>query len=73
MARRGHSIHIAHALATNGSLVSPQIARLLAEYDVRTTVSVDGPADSNDCVRMSKKFFNRRRSKLGSCFSRENQ
>lgn len=48
-------IHIAYALTTNGSLVRSDMAEMLGRYDVRTTVSVDGLADSNDGIRVSKK------------------
>lgn len=50
-----HGIQIAYATTTNGSLVTPEIAATLAHYGVTTTVSVDGVADSNDPVRVTKK------------------
>lgn len=50
-----HGLQIAYAMTSNGSLVTPEIAETLARYRVTTTVSVDGLADSNDGVRVTKK------------------
>lgn len=50
-----HGLQIAYAMTTNGSLVSAEIAEMLARYRVTTTVSVDGLSDSNDGVRVLKK------------------
>ena len=50
-----HGLQIAYAMTTNASLVTPEMAELLARYRVTTTVSVDGLSDSNDGVRVTKK------------------
>jgi uncharacterized protein len=50
-----YGVQIAYALTSNGSLVTPEIAESLRRFDVMTTVSVDGLADSNDVARVAKK------------------
>lgn len=49
-----HGIQISYALTTNGSLIKPGMPEILKEYGVYTTVSVDGLADSNDGLRVTK-------------------
>lgn len=52
--RARDGVHVAYALTTNGSLVTEEMPELLARNQVQTTVSIDGLADSNDAVRVSK-------------------
>jgi len=38
-------------LVTNGSLITDKIAKLLADFDVETSISIDGPKEVNDAMR----------------------
>lgn len=42
------------AITTNGSLLSEEIARKLSSYKVLTIVSLDGPPETNDSLRVLK-------------------
>lgn len=41
-------------MVTNGTLIDEELAQTLKKYDVRVTVSVDGPPEINDKLRVDK-------------------
>lgn len=47
-------VELAHSLQTNGVLVTPAWAALLAEHRVRVGVSIDGPAHLHDSRRRTR-------------------
>jgi len=51
-AGRGIAVH--HRVITNGTLLSPATAELLAEIGCHVTISLDGPPDVNDQFRKTK-------------------
>ncbi|MES2964112.1 MAG: radical SAM protein, partial [Bdellovibrionota bacterium] len=50
----GRDIRIRYDIVTNGTLVTPQIAELLASLRANVTVSIDGPPEVNDVNRPTK-------------------
>jgi uncharacterized protein len=49
-ARAGKRIHF--GLTTNATLLTEEVVRFLLEHDIRVTVSIDGPKEVNDAVRV---------------------
>ena len=47
----GRGIDLRFSLTTNGTLVTPEIARMLASFNCHVTVSIDGPPEVNDISR----------------------
>ena len=47
----GRGIHIKYEMVTNATLVTPEIAELLAQMQCHVTVSLDGPPELNDHSR----------------------
>lgn len=50
----GRNIHLRFDIVTNGTLVTPAIAELLAMMSCNVTVSLDGPKEVNDLSRPTK-------------------
>jgi uncharacterized protein len=50
----GRDIALKFDIVTNGTLVTPQVAELLASMGCHVTVSLDGPPDVNDVSRPTK-------------------
>ena len=50
----GRDIRLRFDIVTNGTLVTPKIAELLASMKCNVTVSLDGPPDVNDISRPTK-------------------
>lgn len=42
------------SLTTNGTLLGPEVLAVLAEYQISTTVSIDGPEKVNDVIRVHR-------------------
>lgn len=53
LAVAGRKIKVAYEITTNGTLVTDEVAELLADMNAHVTVSLDGPAEINDRVRPS--------------------
>lgn len=51
---RRPSQQVVHALQTNGTLIDEQWAQFLAEHDVLTGISIDGPQALHDAYRVNK-------------------
>ena len=49
---KGHRMKIHYSITTNASLVNKEIANFLKEYNIRTSVSLDGPKELNDVCRV---------------------
>lgn len=47
-------IQLAFSVTTNGTLITPEVANLLANFNFSVVVSFDGDADSNDKARPAK-------------------
>ncbi len=50
----GRDIRLRYEIVTNGTLVSPLVAELLASMQAHVTVSIDGPPEINDVNRPTK-------------------
>lgn len=50
----GRDIRVRYDIVTNGTLVTPQVAELLASIRANVTVSIDGPPEVNDASRPTK-------------------
>lgn len=50
----GRGIRVQHRVITNGTLLSPANAELLAEIGCHVTISLDGPPEINDRFRKTK-------------------
>ncbi|MEK7358339.1 MAG: radical SAM protein [Bdellovibrionota bacterium] len=50
----GRGIRVRYDIVTNGTLVTPQIADLLASIKANVTVSIDGPPEVNDVSRPTR-------------------
>lgn len=50
----GRTIDLRFSIVTNGTLVTPAIAELLASLKTHVTVSIDGAPDDNDVARLTK-------------------
>jgi uncharacterized protein len=50
-----HGVEIFYAVTTNGSLIDEKVAAVLSDYQVHTTVSVDGTEEANNAIRKNKK------------------
>lgn len=50
----GRNIQIRFDIVTNGTLVTPEIAELLARLKANVTVSIDGAPEDNDRARLTK-------------------
>lgn len=51
----GRDIALEFGIVTNGTLITPQVAQLMAELKMHVVISLDGPASINDKVRPSKR------------------
>jgi uncharacterized protein len=50
----GRNIELLFSITTNGTLITPKVAELLAELKTEVTISLDGDSDINDKVRPAK-------------------
>lgn len=50
----GRNLRIRYDIVTNGTLVTPQVAEMLASIRANVTVSIDGPPEVNDVSRPTK-------------------
>jgi uncharacterized protein len=49
---RAHGMYVDYSLTTNATLLRPEIIEYLAEHRIGVTVSMDGPQDLNDQLRV---------------------
>lgn len=49
----GRDINLKFSITTNGTMITPAVAQLLADMNCNITLSLDGPAEINDRVRPS--------------------
>lgn len=50
----GRKIDLRFDIVTNGTLVTPELAEMLAEMKANVTLSIDGAPDDNDIARLTK-------------------
>ena len=55
LAAAGRNIRVLFGTTTNGTLISKEVARLIADLNMSVTVSLDGPPAINDVVRPAKR------------------
>ena len=41
-------------MVSNATLIDEKMAKIIAKYQIRVTVSVDGPQQVNDCLRIDR-------------------
>lgn len=51
----GRKLQLKFSIITNGTLVTPQVAELLAQLNTYVVISMDGPSEDNDRVRPTKR------------------
>ncbi|MDP1809539.1 MAG: radical SAM protein [Actinomycetota bacterium] len=49
--RRADGVDIYYSITSNGSLISPEVAELMKEYEFQVTISIDGLGAANDINR----------------------